>query len=182
MSGGSSSSYHLRPVSDDDRVHKLRRVYTDVSRHVDQLNAVCMERRQDYENARDNLNHVIEKKERALEKLREAEEEEAEKERKIRHEKFLEDVDSLCFLCRDKFSASTGTPSFSVVSYKCDCSGNARMVHLGCWVSFPPGQEKCGLCKSVASLIDSRGNKFKVSVEMEEVLDVLSSDAASDSD
>lgn len=171
----------LRPVSDDDRVQKLRRVLTDVSRHADQLDAVLRDRQKDVENAREHLMHVKDKQQRAREELCEAEEEEAEKQRQVRHQKFMEDIDTACFICRDKFSASTGTPSFSLVSYKCKCTGNARMVHLGCWVSFP-GQEKCGLCKSAACLIDPRGRKIKVSVEVgNEVVDV-SSDEFDESD
>lgn len=132
------------------------------------------------EDAREHLIHVRDQQRRAREELHEAEEAEAEKERQIRHEKFLEDVDTVCFLCRDKFSNTTGTPSFSVLSYKCDCTGNARMVHLGCWVSFPPGQQqKCGICKSAASLVDPRGRKFKVSVEVE-VVDLLADSASAD--
>lgn len=184
-SGGGSSSYgaRLRP-SDvvEGRVHKLRRKLTDVTRHAAQLDEALRERQKDVEVARANLMHVKEdqqsvreQQQSVREELLEAEEEEAEEERKMRHEKFKEDIDNPCYICRDNFSETTGTSSFSLVSYKCKCTGNARMVHLNCWASYP-GQQTCGICKGIASLVDARGRKFKVSIEVDDDAIDVSSD------
>lgn len=85
----------------------------------------------------------------------------------VRKAKFVQDLDDACFICQTKFSDTAGLPSFSVVSLsRCRCTGNARMVHLKCWSTFPAGEEKCGSCNTPVHLVDEEGNVLKVTVEI----------------
>lgn len=86
-----------------------------------------------------------------------------EQEKATRNAKFIQDLNDRCFICQSKFSDKTGLPSFSVTSLWCPrCTGNARMVHLTCWSSVPPGREKCGSCQSPVHLVDNEGNALKL--------------------
>ena len=165
-------SPHLSPKVAASR-HSLSHSSTEMSEEkIDDLieglqNEVVQNRQvervlqQQFNGARQNLNGAREKVRQTEENLRAAVKA---KEAAARKARFVQEIDNPCFICQEAFSEAVGTASFNVVSFRCRCTGNARMVHLHCWAQFRSGQEKCGSCSSPVHLVDEEGNEVQVTV------------------
>lgn len=133
--------------TEDGLIEDLRRVVLDTRATTLALERQCEGAREALRQAEENLKAA----EKELEDIR-------------RMKKFVEDLENECFVCTEKFSQTAGKSTFNVVSFACNCAGNARMVHLHCWCSFPTGQERCGLCSSPVHLVDEGGQRVQVTL------------------